>query len=195
MGLLIGLTVAGTWYLLLWWGSQPSGYSAVEYFFLWSTEPTNLTVFACLILMMLWFPNGQLPSRRWRILYIWLFLALAVLYSSLFVPGPEWNGGADAGGIVIDNPYGWLPENAVLYYLGFPSFISLLLILMLAAISLISRYRSAGQHGAFAITLVCRGRLLYCHPVVCSPSSDGIITRSVQLWIRYIFLSSLGKPM
>ncbi len=82
---------------------------------------------------------------RWRILYIWLFLALAVLYSSLFVPGPEWNGGANSGGIVIYNPYGWLPENAVWYYLGFPSFISLLLILILAAISLIFRYRSAGQ--------------------------------------------------
>ncbi|MBP6803785.1 MAG: hypothetical protein KA362_06725 [Chloroflexi bacterium] len=143
-GLLIGLRSLGHG-IYYYGGSQPSGYSALEYFLLWLTEPANLTVLACLILMILWFPNGQLPSRRWRFLYIWLFLALAVLYSSLFVPGPAWNGGANSGGIVIDNPYGWLPENAVLYYLGFPSFISLLLILFLAAISLISRYRSAGH--------------------------------------------------
>jgi hypothetical protein len=66
-----------------------------------------------------------------------------VLFSSLFEPGPNWNGGAEAGGIVIDNPYGWLPANTTLY-LGFPSFISLLLILILSAVSLIFRYRSAG---------------------------------------------------
>ncbi len=64
------------------------------------------------------------------------------------MPGPDWNGGAEAGGIVIDNPYGWLPANLTNSFfgqLGFPSFISLVLITILAAISLIFRYRSAGS--------------------------------------------------
>ena len=126
-------------------GSQPAGYSAVEYFLLWATEPANFAMLACLILLMLWFPDGQLPSRRWRFLYIWLSLAVAVLFSSLFAPGPNWNGGAEAGGILIDNPYGWLSANPVAHYLGFPSFISLVLITILAAISLFFRYSSAGQ--------------------------------------------------
>ena len=125
-------------------GAQPVGYSMLEYFLLWLTEPTNLSIFPCLILLLLWFPDGQLPSRRWRFLYIWLILAYAVLFSSLFEPGPNWNGGAEAGGIVIDNPYGWLPANTTLY-LGFPSFISLVLILILSAVSLIFRYHSAGH--------------------------------------------------
>jgi hypothetical protein len=125
--------------------AQPTGYSALEYFLLWFTEPANLATIACLILLMLWFPDGQLPYRRWRFLYIWFYLALAVLFLSNFVSGPNWNGGAEAGGIVIDNPYGWLPAASPFFvHLGFPSFISLLLITILSAISLVFRYRSAG---------------------------------------------------
>lgn len=126
-------------------GAQPAGYSALELLLLWATEPANILLLVCLPLLMLWFPDGQLPSRRWQLLYIWLFVAVSVLLSSLFEPGPNWNGGAEAAGIVIDNPLGWLPPNAATYYLGFPSFISLLLITLLAAISIAFRYRTAGQ--------------------------------------------------
>ena len=142
-GLLVGVRSLGH-AVYYFGGSQPAGYSALEYFLLWSTEPANIAVLACLILLMLWFPDGQLPSRRWRFLYLWLSLAVAVLFSSLFAPGPNWNGGAEAGGILIDNPYGWISENPVAYYLGFPSFISLVLITILAAISLSFRYSSGG---------------------------------------------------
>lgn len=125
-------------------GAQPVGYSELEVFLLWATEPANVLLLVCLPLLMLWFPDGQLPSRHWRWLYAWLLLAVIVLLSSLFEPGSNWNGGAAAGGIVIDNPYGWLLPNAATYYLGFPSFISLLLITLLAAISIVYRYRTAG---------------------------------------------------
>jgi hypothetical protein len=125
-------------------GAQPDGYSPLEQFFLWSTEVTNFAGFACLILLMLWFPNGHLLSRKWRWLTIWLFLVLTVVFTSQFTAGPNWNGGVSAGGIIIDNPYGWLPENAILA-LGLPTFISIILIMVLAASSLFLRYRSAGQ--------------------------------------------------
>ena len=126
-------------------GAQPTGYSALEYFMLWLTEPANLATIACLILLMLWFPDGQLPSHHWRFLYIWFYMALVVLFLSNFVSGPNWNGGAEAGGIVIDNPYGWLPVDSPFFvHFGFSSFISLLLITILSAISLILRYHSAG---------------------------------------------------
>jgi len=145
-GLMIGFRSLGHG-IYYFHGSQPTGYSSLEYFFLWLTETANLFVFACLILLLLWFPDGQLPSRNWRLLYLWMLPALAVLFLSNFTPGPDWNGGAEAGGIVIDNPYGWLPINPTnpIYYLGFPSFISLILITFLSAISLIFRYRTAGK--------------------------------------------------
>jgi hypothetical protein len=47
-------------------GSQPTGYSPVGFFLLWSTEPANFAAISCLILLMLWFPDGNLPSRRRR---------------------------------------------------------------------------------------------------------------------------------
>jgi hypothetical protein len=124
-------------------GSQFSGYSALAYFFLWSTEPANLAGFACLILLMLWFPDGELPSRRWRFLYAWLFLAIVVMFSGLFHPGKNWNGVVETG-IVINNPYGWVTAD-IPTYIGLLSFISIFVIMLLAAFSLVLRYRSARQ--------------------------------------------------
>ena len=123
-------------------GAQLVGYSSLELFFLWATEFTNVSTLVFFILLLLWFPDGRPPSRRWRALYLWLALALTVLYMNLFTAGPNWNGGATAGGIVIDNPYGWL---SISNGLGLPAFLSVVLITVLAAVSLVFRYRSAGQ--------------------------------------------------
>ena len=128
-------------------GAQPVGYSSLELFFLWATEFTNVSALVFFILLLLWFPDGRPPSRRWRILYIWMAFALTGLYLNLFMVGPNWNGGASAGGIVIDNPYGWLsiPTTSPINGLGFSAFLSVVLITVLAAVSLVFRYRSAGQ--------------------------------------------------
>jgi hypothetical protein len=74
-GLVVGLRTLGhaDYYFN---GSQPIGYSPLEFFLLWSTEPANYGAFCCLILLMLWFTDGNLPSPRWRFLYAWLALAL-----------------------------------------------------------------------------------------------------------------------
>jgi len=124
-------------------GAQPVGYSSLEYFLLWFTEPAGLFMLALPILLMLWFPDGQLASHRWRVLIPWLFIASATLFLLLFRPGPTWNGGATAEGILIDNPYGWLPVHIPLIA-GLIPFLSIVLITFLAAISLLFRYRAAG---------------------------------------------------
>jgi hypothetical protein len=158
-GVIVGLRSLG--HAIYYFGdSQPVGYSPLEYFLLWLTEPTNLATIICPLLLLLWFPDGQLPSRRWRFLYFWLFLALAVLFLSLFESGPNWNGGADAGGIIIDNPYGWLPANTT-YNFGFPAFLSIVLIMILAAVSLIFRYRSAGQLVRLQLRWFVMGGILF----------------------------------
>ncbi len=140
-GLAIGLTALGN-AIYFYGGSQPTGYSALEYFLLWVTQPANVTTLICLVLLILWFPDGQLASHRWRFLYVWLFLALVALGYYWFMTGPNWNGGESAGGIVIDNPYGWLPE--VTNVFGFLGFLSIALITILALVALVLRYRSVG---------------------------------------------------
>ncbi len=49
-------------------GAQPGEYSSLEFFLLWFTEPAQLFTLILPILLMLWFPDGQLTSRRWRAL-------------------------------------------------------------------------------------------------------------------------------
>jgi hypothetical protein len=123
-------------------GARSTGYSTLAYFFLWSTELANLASLIFPSLLLLWFPGGQLLSRGWRFLYIWLFLASAVLSLALFQPGPNWNGGEATGGIAINNPYGWLPTDALSFLVPL-AFLSIVLIMILAAVSLIPRYRSS----------------------------------------------------
>ena len=142
-GLVVGISSLGhaIYYI---GGSQPAGYSAPEYFLLWLAEAANLATLICLNLLLLWFPDGHLLSSRWRILYAWLFLAVVILSRGLFTAGSNWNGGAEAGGIVIDNPYGFLPDEMP-FFIGFAAFISIILIAILSVVSLVMRYRSAGQ--------------------------------------------------
>ena len=52
-------------------GTQPGGFLPLEYFLFWFAELATLISFICMILLMLWFPDGRLLSPRWRLLYIW----------------------------------------------------------------------------------------------------------------------------
>jgi hypothetical protein len=123
---------------------QPTGYSPLGYFLLWLSEPVNLASITCMILLILWFPDGKLPSRRWSFLYVWMLMATSLLMPGLFSVGTQWNG-TDTGGIRIENPFGLIPTDsydmALLAPLGF---FSLVLILVLAVVTLFFRYRSAG---------------------------------------------------
>jgi hypothetical protein len=122
--------------------SRFSGYPPLGYFLLWLSEPANIATLLCMILLILWFPDGQLPSRRWRFLHGWTLVATLLLAQRLFVAGAQWNG-TDVGGIHIENPFGWIPDSAFSDTLTFLGFFSLVLISILAAVALLLRYRSA----------------------------------------------------
>ena len=96
------------------------------------------TVGLLAIYLVLLFPDGRLPSRRWRPL-AWLSGALIVLASigSGLIPGPL----PDLGG--VRNPFGlegapWVADaaNAIL--------VPFLLCILASAVSLILRYRRSG---------------------------------------------------
>ncbi len=122
--------------------SRFSGYSPLGYFLLWLSEPANIATLLCMILLILWFPDGQLPSRGWRFLHGWMLVATLLLTQRFFVAGGQWNG-PDTGGIHIENPFGWLPDNALNGTLTALGFFSLVLISILATVALLLRYRSA----------------------------------------------------
>lgn len=87
-------------------------------------------------LMFLLFPNGRLPSRRWRpVLVVLVAVWTLVLLVSLFRPGPVDTFRE------VDNPFGvgWItdPIEGIAFIAGFGS-------LAVASLSLIPRYRTAG---------------------------------------------------
>ena len=99
-------------------GAQAVGYSPLELFLLWFTELTNVAALVGQALLLLWFPDGQLPSRRWRFLYVMLAIASALLFVGLFGADPNWNGDNPNRGIAIENPYGFIQMDTIT--VGFP---------------------------------------------------------------------------
>jgi hypothetical protein len=82
----LGTFVAGyaEYALLVRPGSLPGGIAAA-----WLAEWLLVPVFHLLALLLLLFPDGRLPSRRWRP-FVWLVVitALAAVFARAFSPGP-----------------------------------------------------------------------------------------------------------
>jgi hypothetical protein len=124
-------------------GSQPTGYSSLEQFLMWSTELTGIVTLVGQALLLLWFPDGQLVSRRWRFLYVALGIAFVLLFIPMFGAGPNWNGEDATRGIAIVNPYGFIVPDVLV--LSFAGYMIIILSTVLAAVSMVWRYRSATQ--------------------------------------------------
>jgi hypothetical protein len=104
-------------------------------------------------LLLLWFPDGQLVSRRWRFLYAALGVAFALLFTASFVATPAGEG------MLIDNPYGFIHLDVVT--LGFPGFMIIVLSTILAAVSMVWRYRSATKLVRYQIRWFVAGGFLF----------------------------------
>lgn len=99
-----------------------------------------LTAISMIPLILLFFPNGRLPSHRWRWLPRALIAAMGVTLLFFWaVPGPS-------GVAPVDNPFGLAGQfGQIANYITMAAIASILFfILPLAAISLIFRYRRAG---------------------------------------------------
>jgi hypothetical protein len=96
-------------------------------------------VFALFALVFLLFPNGRLPSRRWRPV-AWLELvAIVCLVAFAFEPGRLGN----LGLVRVSNPFGMRGAAALLGTLSWVGFYMTLAIAVAGGISLVVRFRRA----------------------------------------------------
>ena len=96
-------------------------------------------VFAWFALVFLLFPDGRLPSRRWRPV-VWLELvAVACLSAWAFEPGPLGN----LGLVRVSNPFGIQGAAALLRTLGLIGLLVTLAVAVAGGISLVVRFRRA----------------------------------------------------
>ena len=96
-------------------------------------------VFAVFALVFLLFPNGRLPSRRWRPV-VWLELvAIVCLVANAFEPGPLGNLGLG----LVSNPFGIKGAAALLSTLGWVGLFVTLAAAVAGGISLVVRFRRA----------------------------------------------------
>ncbi len=96
-------------------------------------------VFALFALVFLLFPDGRLPSRRWRPV-VWLELvAVVCLVAFAFEPGPLDN----LGLVRVSNPFGIRGATALLGALGGVGIFVTLAVAVAGVISLVVRFRGA----------------------------------------------------
>ncbi len=96
-------------------------------------------VFVWFALVFLLFPDGRLPSRRWR-LAIWLELvAVVCLVAFAFEPGPLGN----LGLVRVTNPFGIQGAAALVGTLSWVGFFMTLAVAVAGGISLVVRFRRA----------------------------------------------------
>ncbi len=96
-------------------------------------------VFALFALVFLLFPDGRLPSRRWRPV-VWLELvAVVCLVAWAFEPGPLGN----LGLVRVSNPFGVQGAAALLGTLSWVGFYMTLAVAVAGGISLVVRFRRA----------------------------------------------------
>jgi hypothetical protein len=118
----------------------------------WYSAKVFLALFAAFFLVLLLFPDGRLPTHRWRVV-LWAGVAglIVVAVSVLFQPGPldEYPR--------FDNPVGIDTAVVTWSMVGFPLFLGAL---VAAAVSLIVRFRRARGVERQQLTLLVAAGIL-----------------------------------
>jgi signal transduction histidine kinase len=119
-------------------GSLPFGTAAA-----WIDRWTVVPMLCLPILLFLLFPDGRVPSRRWRPV-LWLALAAPALTTALFAltPGRMTGGFAQLTSVRVINPLGIRAAGGVIRVLSPIGGFSCLLAAFLAGAALAARFRS-----------------------------------------------------
>jgi len=114
-------------------GSLPGGVPALMTTVVW------VVLFGCIPLLFLLFPDGQLPSRRWRPVVWAVAAAIAVLLGSqLLAPGPIGNERGHP-----DNPLGITGVVPLLEFFFLGALLALLAATLAGLVALVGRFRRA----------------------------------------------------
>ncbi len=140
VGLLFGVSALAPEYADFTLYAKPGSLPAVGVF-VWSSTWVDTTLFLSIAFLLLLFPTGKLPSRRWRPA-LWLAVAAVVLsfMTSAFKPGPVWKDTLN-----VDNPLGIGALGSLLDTAGTVVWFSFAGTMLLAGASVIVRFRHA--HG------------------------------------------------
>ena len=107
----------------------------------WATNWEIVLVVAALPLLLLWFPDGRVPSRRWR------FLPIAtVAFTVAIAAGAILNPGIldISEGIVVENPTGVASLDWLAHGLLWVGGLGLLSVAIASVVGLVQRFRRAG---------------------------------------------------
>ncbi len=136
-------------------------------------------VFALFALVFLLFPNGRLPSRRWRPV-VWLELVAAVcLVAWAFEPGLLGN----LGLVRVSNPFGIQGAAALLGTLGLVGLFVTLAVALAGGISLVLRFRRARGVERQQIKWFAFSGVLFCAVFAAGPFSWDLPQSPATAWI------------
>ncbi|MFY9927067.1 MAG: hypothetical protein WAK82_03590 [Streptosporangiaceae bacterium] len=115
----------------------------------WLSGVATISTFAPMVFLVLLFPDGRLPSRRWRPLLWLMFAVLAGWTAQQFQAGTTEDGGItnalEAVGVSYPNPLGVFPRHG-----PFSDFLGVLVLLGLVAAALVVASVFARRRGASA---------------------------------------------
>ncbi len=136
-------------------------------------------VFALFALVFLLFPDGRLPSRRWRPV-VWLELvAVVCLVAWAFEPGPLGN----LGLVRVSNPFGIQGAAALLGTLGLVGLFVTLAVAVAGGISLVVRFRRARGVERQQIKLFAFSGVVFCAVFAAGPFLWTLPQSPATAWI------------
>lgn len=161
-------------------GSLP-GAEVALWLQLWIFPPALIPMF---VLVPLYFPDGRLPSPRWRWVAraaLWLLPLTAV--STAVTPGPTYFFGSN-----LDNPYGIEALAGVTWLTATLPGLAAVALTIAAAVSLVMRFRRADQTVrqqilwlAYAVALTAIAFVVDAAVALAAPASYSAVFKVVQL--------------
>lgn len=145
--------------------SEPGNYPAPLFVMLMYSEMANVIRIISLMLLILWFPDGRPLSARWGFIHWWAAAAILMMHTGYFAARVRWSEteGFTAGLGNVNNPIGFLPESwtPLLTNLTEMGFFSIICMLLLAVLSIVLGYRSAGWLVRTQIQWFVLGSIVY----------------------------------